>query len=145
MLDSAECRSTFNSSLPPDHGMFYSAWKAHLLAGLVLLQDDRDLADAIAIAGETVGLPWTSNGQKRYVGGILPIGDIMVGYSQNAKRWLDGNRHQPEETFLVSPYWRWPVHLWSSLFFMPTIILMLRRRKNSQKLGVQYRKPQAKK
>jgi len=37
-LDSQECRDTFPSDLPPDHGAFYSAWKVHLLAGIVMLQ-----------------------------------------------------------------------------------------------------------
>ena len=37
-LDSQEGRDAFPSDLPPDHGAFYSAWKVHLLAGIVMLQ-----------------------------------------------------------------------------------------------------------
>ena len=37
-LDSEEGRDAFPSDLPPDHGAFYSAWKVHLLAGIVMLQ-----------------------------------------------------------------------------------------------------------
>ena len=44
-LDSAECKSPFPPDLPPDHGMFYSAWKAHLQAGLVLLQKGKVSSD----------------------------------------------------------------------------------------------------
>ena len=41
-LDSDECKSPFPPELPPEHGMFYCAWKAHLQAGLVLLQQGQD-------------------------------------------------------------------------------------------------------
>ncbi len=37
-LDSSAGKSAFPKSLPPEHGMFYSSWKTHLLAGIVLLQ-----------------------------------------------------------------------------------------------------------
>ena len=38
-LESADGKAPFDPKLPPDHGMFYSAWKAHLLAGIVLIQN----------------------------------------------------------------------------------------------------------
>ena len=44
-LDFAECKSPFPPELPPDHGMFYSAWKAHLQAGIVLLQNGKVAGD----------------------------------------------------------------------------------------------------
>ena len=37
-LDSELGREAFSIDLPPDHGAFYSAWKAHLLAGIVMLE-----------------------------------------------------------------------------------------------------------
>ena len=96
--------------------------------GLAQIYGDQQVAEAIATTGEAVGLPWTSQNEKRYVGGMLPIGDIMVAYSQNARRWLDGSLHQPNTTHVVSKFWRWPVHLFSMLLLVPTIIVWLRKK-----------------
>ncbi len=41
-VDSDASRAGFPAHLPPDHGMFYSAWRAHLLAGIVLLEKGKD-------------------------------------------------------------------------------------------------------
>ena len=41
-VESEEGREVFPSDLPPDHGMFYSAWKCSLRAGLVLPQEGQD-------------------------------------------------------------------------------------------------------
>jgi len=41
-LESREGRSPFPIGLPPDHGMFYSAWKCSLRGGIVVLQQGKD-------------------------------------------------------------------------------------------------------
>jgi hypothetical protein len=39
-IDSAEGKAAFPSDLPPEHGMFYSGWRNHLQAGIILLEKD---------------------------------------------------------------------------------------------------------
>ena len=91
---------------------------AVFMIGVAQIYDDQPVADAIAVAGEAVGLPWTWADEKRYVGGVLPIGDIMVAYSQNAKRWSGGTGHWPEVRSSIANDWRWKVHLYSSPLFL---------------------------
>lgn len=95
--------------------------------GLAQIYGDQAVADAISTTGEVVGLPWTSGDEKRYVGGVLPVGEIMVAYSQNARCWLGGSEHLPSSTHKVSKFWRLPVHLISSLMLIPTMIGLARR------------------
>ena len=92
------------------------------MIGTAQVFEDQPTADAIAIAGETVGLPWTTGDKKSYVGGVLPIGDIMVTYSHNARPWFDGQQHVPSQKPL-SRFWRIWVHAISLLFLVPTIVL----------------------
>ena len=108
------------------------------MIGVAQLYDDQPVADAIAVAGEAVGLPWTWADEKRYVGGVLPIGDIMVTYSQNAKRWSDGQGHSPQERSSIASGWRWKVHLYSSPLFLVAIGLWIRRRKNHNKTTTEH-------
>ena len=95
--------------------------------GLAQIYGDQSLADAISITGEVVGLPWTNGDEKSYVGGVLPVGEIMVAYSQNARCWLGGSDHIPADIHNVSKFWRLPVHLISLLAMIPTVIGLLRR------------------
>ena len=99
------------------------------MIGVAQIYDDQPVADAIATAGEAVGLPWTWADEKRYVGGVLPIGDIMVAYSQNAKRWSDGNGQRPEQRSRLADGWRWKVHAYSSPLFLMAVFLFWRRRR----------------
>jgi len=43
-LDSPQGKAPFPKHLPPNHGMFYSAWKCHLLAGIATLNEGKDRA-----------------------------------------------------------------------------------------------------
>lgn len=96
--------------------------------GVAQIYGDQQVASAIATAGEVVGLPWTSGDEKKYVGGVLPVGEIMVAYSQNARTWLGDSKHQPSAPKPVSKFWRWPVHLLSLLVLIPTAIGILRKK-----------------
>ena len=102
------------------------------MIGLTQIYGDQEVANAISTTGEVVGLPWTSGDEKRYVGGALPVGDIMVAYSQNARSWLSGSDHQPDNPHVVSKLWRVPVHLTSMLFLIPTIVGLLRKRNRKE-------------
>jgi len=97
--------------------------------GVAQIYGDQQVAAAIATAGEVVGLPWTNGDEKRYVGGVLPVGEIMVAYSQNARCWLEDANHQPPQPHPVSRFWRWPVHLLSMLVLIPTVVGLLRKKR----------------
>ena len=93
---------------------------------------DRDVAHAIAQCGETIGLPWTSGGKKQYVGGIMPIGNIIVAYSHVARPWFAGSDHHPDTRWKLSSMWRWQIHAMSMLVFLPIITRRIIRRKKDQ-------------
>lgn len=103
------------------------------MIGVAQIYDDQPVANAIAQAGEAVGLPWTWADEKRYVGGVLPIGDIMVAYSQNSKRWSEGTGHRPEDQSSMAKSWRWKVHLYSCPLFLVAAFLFWRKRKQRKK------------
>ncbi len=99
-----------------------------MMMAIAQIYGDHDVADAIAQAGETVGLPWTSGGKKKYVVGAMPIGDIIVAYSHVARPWFAEKQHHPEVSHKLSPLWRWQIHAWSCLVFLPWIISFYRQR-----------------
>ena len=43
-LESQQGRAPFPKHLPPNHGMFYSAWKCHLRAGIATVGEAKDIA-----------------------------------------------------------------------------------------------------
>ncbi|QDT10656.1 hypothetical protein [Planctomycetes bacterium K23_9] len=90
---------------------------------------DTNQAHAIAQAGEVVGLPWTSGDTKQYVGGILPVGDIIVGYAHVARPWFDAGDHHIEQPLGLSVFWRWKVHAISLLFLLPNAWTYIKRRR----------------
>lgn len=99
-----------------------------LMMGVAQIYGDQSVADTIAQTGEAVGLPWTTQGQKRYAGGILPIGDIMVTYAHVARPWIAKQEHHPQSEHHVSAWWRWPIHAVSLIVLLPVVIYLIRRR-----------------
>lgn len=99
-----------------------------MMVGLAQIYGDSAHANAIAKVGETIGLPWTSNGQKFYMAGALPIGDIIVNYSYVARSWFSDREHLPAKPATLSKWWRCPVHALSALWFVPWLPLIFRRR-----------------
>jgi hypothetical protein len=100
-----------------------------LMIGVAQIYGDQSLANAIAQSGETVGMPWTSQGQKRYVGGVMPIGDIIVAHAQVARPWFSKSEHHPDTKYRIGPQWRWQIHAVSMLVFLPTALAFFRRRR----------------
>jgi hypothetical protein len=98
--------------------------------GVAQVYGDQSLANAIAQADETVGLPWTSNGRKRYMLGALPIGDIMVAYAQVARPWFAENEHRPSTAYHVGRFWRCWIHMLSLIVFSPVVFILWRRTRN---------------
>ena len=89
---------------------------------LAQIYGDQSIADAIAQTGETIGLPWTVDGQKTYVAGILPVGNIIVAYAHIARPWFAKQEHVPELSCRVSIWWRLPIHAVSLAIFVPTLL-----------------------
>lgn len=102
-----------------------------MMIAVAQIYGDQSLANAIAQAGETVGLPWTSNDRKNYVGGLLPIGDIIVGYAHIARPWFAGQQHHPDTKHHVPNHWRWPIHAWSLVVLLPFVVAFFRRRQKA--------------
>ena len=106
-----------------------------LMMGAAQIYGDIDQAHAIAQAGEVVGLPWTSGEKKRYVGGVLPVGDIIVAYSHVARPWFSTTEHVPQKPIALSRFWRWKTHAASLCFVIPTVFRIWRRRKSHSDNG----------
>ena len=98
-----------------------------VLMGVANIYADHMLANAIAQCVETIGMPWTSNGQKRYLCGILPIGEIIVGYAQVARPWFSEQEHVPDTQYTLSLFWRCKIHALSLIVILPLAIFLERR------------------
>jgi len=85
-------------------------------AGSARLYGDRELAAALAGTMESLGLPLTWGGRKRYAFGLVPVGDAFIAWSMGARRWTAGAPplNPPR---LLSPLWRLPVHAITVLLF----------------------------
>jgi len=99
-----------------------------LMMGVAQIYGDQSMANAIAQTGEAIGVPWTSQGKKRYAGGVLPIGDMMVAYAHVARPWISKREHFPEAEYLVTRWWRWPIHAFSMVMFLLVALFFWRRR-----------------
>lgn len=102
--------------------IFGRSLSATVMMGVANIYEDQSLVNAIGQCGETVGMPWTSNGQKRFAGGVLPIGDIIVADAQVTRPWFSEKDHVPDTQYSVSPFWRWKVHALSMVVFLPVIL-----------------------
>jgi hypothetical protein len=97
--------------------------------GTAAVLRDPELGDALADTMEMFGMPLRLGGEKRYVLGVLPVGDAVIAWSQGARRWSEGG---PTVSYaaLLSPYWRLPSHA-VTLAFIALLLylnLLLRRR-----------------
>ena len=100
-----------------------------LMMGVAQIYGDHSFANAIAQAGEAIGLPWTWGGRKSYAGGLLPVGDIIVAYAHVARPWFEGHLHHPDAPHFVSFAWRLQIHLVSLVVLTPWVIAYLRNRR----------------
>ncbi len=85
-------------------------------AGAARLHGDRELAAALYGTMESLGLPLTLSGQKRYALGIVPVGDAFIAWSTGAQRWAPSGPAAPSPR-LPSPGWRLPMHALTVLVF----------------------------
>lgn len=105
-IESVAGRAPFPANLPPGHGMFFSGWRNHLLAGIVLLgKKDLEIArlrnwcDELAIALEAASTwPWLASYHSQVWPCDTPPGihamcvfDKVTGegrYTDFVKRWI---------------------------------------------------------
>ena len=102
-----------------------------MMIAIAQVYGDKSVADAIAQAGETIGLPWTFDGKKTYVGGVLPVGNIIVAYAQVARPWYSKQDHLPDKPYRITPFWRWKIHLCSMVVLLPVALPRVLKRKQS--------------
>jgi hypothetical protein len=97
-LDSPQGRAPFPPHLPPDHGMFYSAWKCSLRAGVVVVQQGNDASqihelrkecDAIVLALQGSETPFLAS----YDGAAWPCDTVPSCLSRHSGRFCASFRH----------------------------------------------------
>jgi hypothetical protein len=97
--------------------------------GAALAQGDNALADPLLHASEFLGLPigW---GEKRYLFGVLPVGDVFLAWSKTARPWI-APAAALELPPLVRWWWRLPAHV---LSLVPVALLWLPGRRRGRRL-----------
>lgn len=99
-LCSAEGKAPFPASLLPDHGMFYSAWKCHLQAGIVAIAPDNETerqqlraeCDSISSAFTNSRTPFLPS----YVGNAWPCDSVPAMHALKTYERITGeSRYQP--------------------------------------------------
>jgi hypothetical protein len=101
-------------------------------AGAARLHDDRELATTLYGTMESLGLPFTLSGRKRYALGLVPAGDAFIAWSSGAQRWTPGSlaAHYPRR---LSPLWRLPMHAATAVPFGILFWALFLRRKSPAK------------
>jgi len=70
---------------------------------------DAEVADALIPASEAVGLPLSWGDSKRYLFGLMPVGDAFLVWAKTSSLWT-GEIQPTNLPSIVNPYWRWPFH-----------------------------------
>jgi hypothetical protein len=107
-------------------------------ASAVTIGAARIMGDAEAVAhmvpaAEALAMPFTWNGEKRYIGGLLPVADAFIAWSKTARPWFAKPSARTYAPF-VPWWWRLPLHGVSA-----AVILLLMRglyRRTTPRIGV---------
>lgn len=69
---------------------------------------DFELAERSVILSETIGIPWSSGGEKSFGFGAIVVADAFLVWGKTLVPWS----HTPDDTFpLTTPgWWRWRLH-----------------------------------
>lgn len=81
--------------------------------GVAQVYGDHGFSRATSQLGEVLGLPW-GIGKRRYLGGVLPVGDAFVVHAMTARPWIGGESGMAVQGTPVSKFWRWGIHLLSA-------------------------------
>ncbi|OJF10171.1 hypothetical protein [Couchioplanes caeruleus] len=74
--------------------------------GAARVHGDARLAGALADYGELAGVPVSTPWSKRYVGGLLPIGDAFLAWSKTARPWVSAPQAPAPA---LTRWWRLPL------------------------------------
>jgi len=80
-----------------------------VLIGAAQVQGDREVADALIDASEAAGLPIRWAGGKRYLFGLLPVGDAFLVWAKTSRPWV-ATWSEATLPQVIEPGWRLPVH-----------------------------------
>jgi hypothetical protein len=88
-----------------------SASTSVVALGSAVLFGDRRVARALTGLAEATGMAVEYRGQRRYLGGALPVGDAFLAWSLAASGWLVPAGAVPPPAGGPSGWWRLPWHL----------------------------------
>lgn len=77
--------------------------------GAARIMGDAEAVARIVPAAEALAMPFSWNGKKRYIGGMLPVADAFIAWSQTARPWFAKTVVRPYPQF-VPMWWRLPLH-----------------------------------
>lgn len=104
--------------------------------GTAEVNGDGDLARRLRQQGAAFGFPIWLPGGKRYVAGLLPIGDLFVVWASTDHRWFESPA-EPLPSDLPW-WWRLPTHALSLALAGGVGLLVVRRRKGRVDLDVDF-------
>ena len=84
--------------------------------GVAGIYGEHAWARAVSQAGETIGLPLGKK-ERRYLGGILPVGDAFLVHASTARPWL-ATANVKVTPLELSRSWRWRLHVVSLVAFL---------------------------
>lgn len=80
--------------------------------GVARIYGDDQVSRSVSQFGEAVGFPIGVN-QRRYLGGLLPIGDAFLVHATTARPWIREQSELSVQSTSVSKFWRIGIHLLS--------------------------------
>lgn len=85
-----------------------SASASVVALGDAVLFRDRRTAAALTGLAEVTGMAVEIGGQRRYLGGVLPVGDAFLTWSVTATGWIVPTTESTAPVGGPSPWWRLP-------------------------------------
>ena len=85
--------------------------------GAALQRQDRTLAEPLLHVGEATGFPVQWRQKKRYLFGLLPVGDAFLVWAKTARPWIAAVP-QSDLPPVVNWWWRLPVHALSLILLI---------------------------
>ncbi|MBB4957198.1 hypothetical protein [Micromonospora polyrhachis] len=101
-----------------------SASASAVALGDAVLFGDRRSANALTGLAETTGLAIEYDNQRRYLGGVLPVGDAFLTWSLTATGWIVPTADTVAPAGGPSPWWRLPWLLAVALLLPPWWLLL---------------------
>gem|GEM_PF-1198571 len=96
--------------------------------GTAKMFGDREVVDGLSRAVEAYGMALRFGGKKRYMFGLLPVGDAFVLWSKTAVPWLERSPRQPPVYPNLFPAWLfWPYTLIGVMFIVAPVGFMINR------------------